>query len=132
MSAPTESLAAAAVTSRQGGGSSGTSFSVVAVEDWAELEQYLPAWEDLAAAALEPNVFYEAWMLRPALRAYGEGQRLTVLLVFGGASPQSRGKPLLCGLFPLERQSRLKGCIQVLRCWQYVHCFLGVPLVRAG
>jgi len=51
-----------------------TTFSIIAVEDFAQLEEHLPAWEDLALAAIEPNVFYESWMLLPALRAYGGGQ----------------------------------------------------------
>ena len=38
---------------------------IVADRDDA-LEPYVPAWDSLAAGALEPNVFYEPWMLRPA------------------------------------------------------------------
>ncbi len=108
-------------------------FSVVAVEDWAELEQYVAAWDDLAAAALEPNVFYESWMLLPALRAYGTGQSLLVLLVFAHHYPGARGQPLLCGLFPLERQRWFVGLpLRVYRTWQYIHCYLTIPLVRAA
>jgi CelD/BcsL family acetyltransferase involved in cellulose biosynthesis len=107
-------------------------FSVLAIEDWDELEQYGAAWDQLAAAALEPNVFYESWMLLPALRAYGADRALTVVLVFANHQPRTQGQPLLCGLFPLERQSRLGGLVQVMSCWHYLHCFLGVPLVRAG
>jgi CelD/BcsL family acetyltransferase involved in cellulose biosynthesis len=110
----------------------GPRFSVVTVSDAKELEAHIPAWEDLAATAIEPNVFYEAWMLLPALRAYGGGRPLTVVLVYAEGLPQARGRPLLCGLYPLERQRRLQGRCVVLRSWQYAHCYLGVPLVRAG
>jgi CelD/BcsL family acetyltransferase involved in cellulose biosynthesis len=110
-----------------------TAFSVVALEDPAELERYLPAWDNLAAAALEPNVFYESWMLLPALRSYGAGQSLTIVLVFAPPQSGSRGQPLLCGLFPLERGSRFMGIpIRVLSFWHYLHCYLQVPLIRAG
>jgi CelD/BcsL family acetyltransferase involved in cellulose biosynthesis len=107
-------------------------FSVVVLEDAAALQPYVPAWDDLAAAAVEPNVFYESWMLLPALRAYGAAQPLSIVLVFANDVPRMRGQPLLCGLFPLERQSRLKGLVPVLRFWHYLHCYLGVPLVRGG
>ena len=36
-----------------------------------ELDCIVPAWEALARAALEPNPFYEHWMLRPAIAAFG-------------------------------------------------------------
>ncbi len=65
-------------------------------------------------------------MLLPALRAYGAERPLTVVLVFA----QVQGKSMLCGLFPLERCR--KGGIRVLRFWHYLHCYLGVPLVRTG
>jgi CelD/BcsL family acetyltransferase involved in cellulose biosynthesis len=103
-------------------------YSVVALEDVAELEGYVPSWDDLAAAAVEPNVFYESWMLLPALRAYGDSVR--VVLVFANHAPRRHGRPLLCGLFPLVRQRR--GLVPVLCLWHYLHCYLGVPLVRAG
>src|SRR5437867_1079267 len=83
--------------------------SVVAVEDLAALEQYVPAWDDLAASAVEPNVFYESWMLLPALRAYGAGQSLRVVLVFAHHQARPQERPLLCGLFPLARRRHLHG-----------------------
>ena len=50
--------------------------SVVIVDDLTALEKHIAAWEELAAAAIEPNVFYEPWMLMPALRAYGNSRAL--------------------------------------------------------
>jgi hypothetical protein len=49
----------------------GTRMSVVVIDDLTALEKYVPAWEDLATAAIEPNVFYEPWMALPAIRAFG-------------------------------------------------------------
>src|SRR5215813_2848126 len=46
----------------------GPKMSVVVINDLNALEKYVPAWEDLAATAIEPNVFYEPWMVIPAIR----------------------------------------------------------------
>jgi CelD/BcsL family acetyltransferase involved in cellulose biosynthesis len=104
---------------------------VEVVEDAAGLEKYAAAWDDLAAAAVEPNVFYESWMLLPAVRAFGAGRDLRFLLVFAPA-PGRPNQSLLCGFIPLER-ARLRGLpVRVLRLWQYVHCYLCTPLLRTG
>src|SRR6266478_5680049 len=63
--------------------------------DSAELEALQDAWEELAAASVEPNPFYEPWMLLPALRSFARRERVEVVLVFRG--------DLLCGL--LDRKS---------------------------
>jgi CelD/BcsL family acetyltransferase involved in cellulose biosynthesis len=90
-----------------------------------ELECLVPAWEELARNALEPNPFYEPWMLLPALRAFGAGHDLRVALVWSGYE--------LAGLFPLERVARYKALpAAALSSWRHAHCLLGTPLVRAG
>src|SRR5260370_26020404 len=94
-------------------------FFVVTVSDPGQLATYLACWDDLAAAAVEPNVFYESWMLLPALRAYAGGT-VTVVLVFSNRAPHKHGKPLLCGLFPLEKRGR--GFLRVFALWSYLHC----------
>src|SRR5438270_5290373 len=76
----------------------GPRLSVVVVEQAAALLPYVPAWEDLAAAALEPNVFYEPWLLLPAAAAFGAQLALRFVLVFA----HGPAAPLLCGFFPLE------------------------------
>jgi len=48
--------------------------SVVVMRDVQALSSFVPAWEELAAAALEPNVFYEHWMLLPACRHSGQAR----------------------------------------------------------
>jgi CelD/BcsL family acetyltransferase involved in cellulose biosynthesis len=89
-----------------------------------ELESVIPAWEALAREALEPNPFYEHWMLLPALEAFAAGQDLRVLLVWQGAA--------LAGLFPFRRIARFKGLpAAALTSWRHPHCLLGTPLVRA-
>ncbi len=99
--------------------------SVRLLEDAAALAAHVSAWEDLAAHAVEPNPFYEPWMLLPALEAWGGGARLQIVLVYAG--------PELLALFPLERCSRYRGLpFPHVRLWKYVHRFLGTPLVRRG
>ena len=91
----------------------------------AELESIVPAWDALARDALEPNPFYESWMLLPALRAFGAGQDVRVVLVW-------RGERLI-GLFPFQHEARYKGMpVSALRSWLHVHCLLCTPLVLAG
>src|SRR5215475_15367473 len=115
----------------------GTRMSVVVIDDLTSLEKYVPAWEDLAAAAIEPNVFYEPWMMMPAIRAFGAGRRLQFALVLANEPALHDGAPLLCGIFPLERQSHFQGLsrklpFKTLRLWKHKYCYLCTPLVREG
>lgn len=90
----------------------------------AELESIVPAWDALARDALEPNPFYESWMLLPALRAFGAGQDVRVVLVWQGER--------LAGLFPFHHVARYKGMpASALGSWLHVHCLLCTPLVLA-
>jgi hypothetical protein len=111
--------------------------SVAVVEDLTGLEPFVSAWEDLAAGALEPNVFYEPWMLMPAVRAFGAGRRVCFALILAPDPGRPLGPPLLAGLFPLERQSQYQGLGQklpfkTLRLWKHKYCYLCTPLIRAG
>lgn len=106
----------------------GETLSVSVVAPTA-LAEHVAAWEDLAVHAAEPNVFYEPWMLLPALRAFGQSERLLFALVFTHG-PQTR---TLCGLFPLEHRRGYRGLpLNYLRLWSYRHCFLCTPLLRRG
>lgn len=89
-----------------------------------ELDCIVPAWEALARAALEPNPFYEHWMLRPAIAAFGAG-KVEVVLVWAGEA--------LAGLFPFRRVPRYKGLpASALASWQHSHTLLCTPLVHAA
>ena len=71
-----------------------------------------------------PIPFYEHWMLRPAIEAFGAGRDLRVVLVWAGER--------LAGLFPFERVPRYKGLpAPVLKSWLHSHCLLCTPLVRS-
>jgi CelD/BcsL family acetyltransferase involved in cellulose biosynthesis len=88
------------------------------------IAEIVPAWDDLAASALEPNPFYESWMLRPALEWLGAGRDIRLVTVWAD------GK--LGALLPVERKAHYKGFpVRTLRNWRHRHCLLGTPLIRA-
>jgi glycosyltransferase involved in cell wall biosynthesis/CelD/BcsL family acetyltransferase involved in cellulose biosynthesis len=131
LSAPQDKVHTATARSMNGAPNE-TKMSVMAIARLAELEWFLPAWEDLAASALEPNVFYEPWMMMPALHNLGSTNTLLTALIFT-TDPARPGTPLLCGLFPLECGRGYKGApVKFLRLWRHKHCFLTTPLIRAG
>jgi hypothetical protein len=110
--------------------------SVVVVEDADALAAMAPAWQALADAALEPNPFYEPWMLLPAIRAYGSGRDLRFVCVQGPDPSDPSAPPVLCGLFPLERRSRYAGLgmtlpLASLSLWRYPFSYVLTPLLRA-
>lgn len=107
--------------------------SVVMIDRLDELAGWQSAWEDLAHAAIERNVFYEPWMLMPALRLLGQGSRVEIVLVTAPDPLRPNGGPILCGLFPLERKRRYRSFpVTTLRLWKYIHCYLCTPLIRTG
>lgn len=127
LSAAEESIATAEKTGQRP--ESTQPFTIAVARSEEELVPYVDSWDDLARNSVEPNVFHESWMLLPALKAYRNGD-VVVVLIFSNLAPRRHGKPLLCGLIPLERCRR--GPVRVLRLWQYIHCYLGTPLIRAG
>jgi GNAT acetyltransferase-like protein len=116
----------------------GAKMSVVIVDDLTALEKHIAAWEELAAAAIEPNVFYEPWMLMPALRAYGGAGRLLFALVQTPDPARPLGPPLLCGFFPLELKDHYEGIsnrlpLKTLCLWRKLEMtYLCAPILRAG
>lgn len=103
--------------------------TILEIADFDLLEDHLQAWEDLVDEALEPNTFYEPWMLMPALRSFTAGKDVRVVLVFAA----DRGESILCGVFPLENTPRYKGLpVTAFSLWQHIYCGLCTPLIRAG
>src|SRR5712675_2423044 len=89
----------------------------------SQLDSLIPEWEELAANALEPNPFYEHWMLRPALENFA-GEDVRVLAV--------RREGRLCALLPVQRVVRYKGLpLGALVAWRHKHSLLSTPLMRA-
>ncbi|MGA2597904.1 MAG: GNAT family N-acetyltransferase [Bryobacteraceae bacterium] len=95
----------------------------------AELLQFRGAWEQLVENALVPNVFFEPWMLLPAIEHLREDDNLHFLLVHGPAV--SNGARKLWGLFPLQVQHRcLHLPLRTLALWQHRYCYLTAPLIE--
>ena len=97
----------------------------VTLHDAQSIRALVPAWEALAAAAAEPNPWYEPWALLPALGTCGAAVPFRCVAVHAGAE--------LAALFPLEPVSRYRGLpARGFRAWRHRHMLLGTPLVRAG
>ena len=106
---------------RRGPGAAGTVVQVLS--DAAGLRALIPDWEALAAAAIEPNPFYEHWMFLPALEAYGAGDLRCVAVWDNG---------VLAALFPMRLQRPWRGLpVRVLRSWRHRNMLLCTPLMRA-
>jgi hypothetical protein len=109
----------------------GRKMSVVVLTEPSELEDHLPALEELAADAIEPNIFYEPWILRPSLKAFGRGQQFLFALVFAPTLDRPYAPQTLCGFFPLVRERGYKGLpVSVLRLWNHIYGPLCTPLIR--
>lgn len=100
------------------------------VEDLGALDRYESDWEDLAANSLEPNPFYEHWMLMPAIRSFAAKTDLRLVLVFAPDKARPSAPPVLCGLFPIERRRSDRLPVKVLSLWKYIFCMICTPLVR--
>jgi CelD/BcsL family acetyltransferase involved in cellulose biosynthesis len=105
-------------------------FSIVVTRSEDELRPWLAQWEQLATGAAEPNVFYEPWMLLPAMRHLAAGIQLRMLLVLASDSSGPSHEPELCGVFPLEFRRICRAGMTVCRTWKYSHCFYCTPLLK--
>jgi len=97
------------------------------VVEWrslSELEPIADAWRELAARALEPNVFYEPAFAQPAAKIFGRDSG--ALLVWSGTSPRK-----LLGFFPARIEPRRYGLrLPVLVGWTHAYAPLGTPLIE--
>lgn len=95
---------------------------------FAEVLSHRDAWANLAQDLIEPNVFYEPFVLLPALEAFTAQPLRFVFIYRNGRSPQTPRQ--LCGFFPFveSRSSRLRG--RVWQLWGHDYCFLRTPLLR--
>ncbi len=105
--------------------------SLTIVHSATELAAHIPAWEELAAHTIEPNVFYEPWMLLPALAAFGGNARLSFVLIYATGPSNEGSKPVLGGFFPLQRHARYRWLpVSYTSLWKYKYCVLCTPLLR--
>lgn len=87
-----------------------------------ELHALRPQWEALAARALEPNVFYEPWLMLPALERFHAALPIEVFAAFVRDGEGER----LAALLPFQRRGRL---FPVRRLLRYYYCLLCTPLL---
>ena len=102
----------------------GTGISVEVLSDAAALRALVPDWEALAADAIEPNPFYEHWMLLPALEAYGTGKGFRCFVVWDSGT--------LIGILPMQLERTYRRLpVRALRSWRHRNMLLCTPLIRA-
>ena len=106
-------------------------FAVEEITSVARLEELGTLIQNLADNAVEPNSFFEPWMLIPAIEnALIEGS-FTLALVRDGNRPESNDS--IVGLFPLLKK-RFFRCLPFSHYTSasHLHCFLSNPLIRKG
>ena len=95
--------------------------------EWRWLSELIPIaddWRDLAARALEPNVFYEPGFALAAAAVFGDGAG--AVLVWSGTQPRK-----LLGFFPARISQRRYGLkLPLLLGWTHPYGPLGTPLVE--
>ena len=98
--------------------------TIVEVLEGAQaLRALVPEWEALAEEAVEPNPFYEHWMLLPALEAYEQSGEFRCIVV--------RDDGHLGALFPMRLERRYRGLpLGALRSWRHRNMLLCTPLVH--
>jgi CelD/BcsL family acetyltransferase involved in cellulose biosynthesis len=105
--------------------------SAFSVTQLAGTESLAPHWTsitDLSTRALEPNPFYEPWMLSSVLERVVSSADLLFLLVFKN-EPSSRS-PRLCGFFPVAPFTRHHGLpVRGFRLLGHMYCFVGAPII---
>lgn len=89
------------------------------------LDRHRDAWEALAQASADPNVFLEPFNVLAAVDAFGWRESLRFVFVRDGKE--------LIGFFPLELKMRFRGLpLRHLAAWEHPHLFLSMPLVHAS
>lgn len=83
----------------------------------------MPQWEKLVEEAIEPNPFYEPWVLLPSLHAYPHQDLRTVVVWQDGR---------LAGLFPFQAGRSFRGLpVPSFRSWRHPDMLICTPLVHA-
>jgi len=99
-------------------------FGVEVLTDSAGLDALSGDAESLIADPLEPNVFYEPWMLSAALRSLSS-EDVRIVVIRHGAGD-------VTGIFPVQLERRFRGLpFPALKSWRHPYCFLCTPLLSA-
>lgn len=106
-----------------------TDTSVIVAKTIDDLQPHLADLQRLADSAVEPNAFYEPWMLVPALRWLYPTRGLQMVLVFRPI--ESGTQPRLIGFFPLEVKNVYNHFpVKTLSLWRHKFCYLCTPLLH--
>lgn len=76
-------------------------YRIEIVRSVADAEPYIEAWEALAKAAAEPNVFYSPWALLPALEHLAGDKRFVLLFMLRATEETTQTGLVVDGFFPL-------------------------------
>lgn len=99
---------------------------VVCITQLHDLLALEAAWQALAERAVEPNVFYEPWMMLPALLSFHSKSALEIYTVYADFLDGSR----LVAFLPFERETRAFGWrTRRRRLLRYPYCSLCTPLL---
>jgi hypothetical protein len=99
-------------------------FDVAVLTHSTELDRLPSDGESSIRRPLEPNVFYEPWMLSAALASLSsEDVQIAVIRHSSGD---------VTGIFPLQLERYFHGLpLPALKAWQHPYCFLCTPLLSA-
>jgi CelD/BcsL family acetyltransferase involved in cellulose biosynthesis len=118
-------MAALARSGRRAAGDRQTALRVEVLDRKSALRRLPAELDDLAARALEANIFAEAPVFTAALEHIDPDTPLRIACVRDEVG-------MLLGVFPLALAPLRRGVrIMVLRNWTHRYCFLGTPLVDA-
>lgn len=116
---PKASRAASAAGSK----SANPATRVQVVDNADALKEHREEWQNLADQSLEPNVFYEPWLVQPAFETLRNNEAIRFVFIY------NRGR--LDGFFPVQELRRYRHFpVRVLTMWKHLHCFLCTPLIR--
>jgi len=102
---------------------------VQAVDRLEQAATHVAAWETLVRNAQEANVFYEPWMLLPALAKFGTPD-ISLHLIWREPERPKEERQLI-GVVPIERAKRFRRMpVSVWRFWKHVLCSLTTPLLH--
>ena len=85
--------------------------------------------DDLMRCAIEPNLYYESWVLKPAVTNYRGECGPYFLIVY--SESMVAGNKVMCGFIPLSVNKRYKGQpLGNITLWHYPHCSLATPIIH--
>ena len=101
------------------------------VTHWEDLVHELSCWDELAGAAIEPNVFYSSFAVLAAMRHLSPSGEPEFLVVRGIDSAAPQAAAVWCGFFPFMKSPSYQHLpANTLRLLKHDYCFLCAPLIR--